>query len=532
MKKLILILIASTFILDVFCQELDPEVSRWSVMPQFGANYFDGDINQNLTNLFPTSSRDISLGATIEYSMTPVWGLNLDYFYFPLRARNSNPIPIFINTDLSSVCLNATINFTRLVFPQSKSKFYFQGGLGIGFASYVFDVRHAIHNLDGTYSQGTPVDMSEKAYDINGLNNVLLYDSKGQIKTGFAITVPVFFGAEYNFSKPLSVGIKVEYRAFNKDNLEGVTQLNYHGVTNDFVGFGTIFVRYKFRAVTRRHVRNSKVDELVKDQNPVVKELAKIIENQDKKVDSLNQKINELMNGIKLCCGETKKPETVFVKDTIPKKPLVLDSDGDGVPDYLDKCPNTPRGVAVDYKGCPLDSDGDGVPDYLDKCPNTPRGVAVDSNGCPLDRDGDGVPDYLDKCPDVPGLASNKGCPEVKEDVKKVLNLALTGVQFDTDKDIIKTYSYEILNKVVAIMKTNPTYNLEISGHTDNQGGAQHNLDLSHKRTEAVKKYLINHGVEASRLTNKWYGLTMPIASNKTAQGTYKNRRVEFKVTF
>ena len=90
------------------------------------------------------------------------------------------------------------------------------------------------------------------------------------------------------------------------------------------------------------------------------------------------------------------------------------DSDKDGVPDYLDKCPNTPAGVKVDPSGCPVDSDKDGVPDYLDKCPNTPAGMAVNAAGCPtLDTDKDGVPDYLDKCPDTPAgaVVDSSGCP-------------------------------------------------------------------------------------------------------------------------
>jgi len=91
------------------------------------------------------------------------------------------------------------------------------------------------------------------------------------------------------------------------------------------------------------------------------------------------------------------------------------DSDGDGVPDYLDECPGTPTGVQVDARGCPPDSDGDGVPDYRDDCPNTPRGVKVDARGCPVDSDGDGVPDYLDECPDTPRgtPVDEKGCPKV-----------------------------------------------------------------------------------------------------------------------
>ena len=112
-------------------------------------------------------------------------------------------------------------------------------------------------------------------------------------------------------------------------------------------------------------------------------------------------------------CPNTPSGVTVPAGVTLDAKGCPLDSDGDGVPDYLDQCPNTPTGVTVDAKGCPLDSDGDGVPDYLDKCPNTPAGVPVDATGCPLDSDSDGVPDYLDKCPNTPAgvKVDATGCP-------------------------------------------------------------------------------------------------------------------------
>jgi OmpA-OmpF porin, OOP family len=89
------------------------------------------------------------------------------------------------------------------------------------------------------------------------------------------------------------------------------------------------------------------------------------------------------------------------------------DTDGDGVPDDQDKCPGTPAGVTVGPDGCPLDSDKDGVPDHLDKCPGTPAGAIVDANGCEPDSDGDGVPDRLDRCPDtLPGeKVGPTGCP-------------------------------------------------------------------------------------------------------------------------
>jgi OmpA-OmpF porin, OOP family len=208
------------------------------------------------------------------------------------------------------------------------------------------------------------------------------------------------------------------------------------------------------------------------------------------------------------------------------------DADNDGVADINDKCPGTPAGVKVDSKGCPLDTDGDGVADYLDKCPGTPANVKVDANGCPPDRDGDGVPDYMDKCPDVKGTAANKGCPEVKQEVKDVFQKALQGIQFETGKDVIRPVSFGILDNVVSIMKENKEYNLTINGHTDNVGKADANMTLSQKRSEAVKAYLVKKGVEAGRLSAFGFGDTKPVGDNKTPDGRAKNRRVEFVVEF
>ncbi len=90
------------------------------------------------------------------------------------------------------------------------------------------------------------------------------------------------------------------------------------------------------------------------------------------------------------------------------------DSDGDGVPDNKDKCPNTPKGARVDANGCPKDTDGDGVVDGVDRCPDTPQGVKVDAEGCPLDSDKDGVFDGIDQCPDTPSgtRVDSKGCSQ------------------------------------------------------------------------------------------------------------------------
>jgi OmpA-OmpF porin, OOP family len=209
-----------------------------------------------------------------------------------------------------------------------------------------------------------------------------------------------------------------------------------------------------------------------------------------------------------------------------------IDTDGDGVPDYLDKCPNTPKGAAVGTDGCPVDSDGDGIFDYLDKCPNTPKGISVTPDGCPVDTDGDGVPDYLDKCPTVPGIKENNGCPEIKAETKKVFDMALRGINFQTGKAIIIGTSFQILNDIVLIMKENPEYKLEIDGHTDSQGNDDSNLKLSQARADAVKQYITDKGIDPARMTSKGFGETVPVADNNTSDGRALNRRVEFKVVF
>jgi OOP family OmpA-OmpF porin len=209
------------------------------------------------------------------------------------------------------------------------------------------------------------------------------------------------------------------------------------------------------------------------------------------------------------------------------------DSDGDGVPDYLDKCPGTPQGVTVDTKGCPPDTDGDGVPDYLDKCPGTPRGVMVDAKGCPVDSDGDGVPDYLDKCPGTPkGVPVDKtGCPPAGIEVVGDEWMVRGKVLFDLNRATIKPEAGELLGRVATFLRENPQYVVEIQGNTDSTGPMAWNMQLSAMRAEAVRKFLVDHGVADARLTTKGFGPNEPIVPNDTAENRAKNRRVDFKPT-
>jgi outer membrane protein OmpA-like peptidoglycan-associated protein len=202
----------------------------------------------------------------------------------------------------------------------------------------------------------------------------------------------------------------------------------------------------------------------------------------------------------------------------------------------MDMCPDTPLEtyLNVDKYGCPLDSDKDGVYDYLDECPETPVEARnhVDEVGCMLDTDGDGIHDYKDLCPTIVGVEENKGCPEITREVRTLLNKAMSGIQFEHNKAVIKPSSFKILDEIAEIFINNPDYIIEVQGHTDNVGQYDYNIDLSERRAYEVRRYLVSKGVPAARLIAHGYGPKIPIADNQTKAGRAKNRRVEFSISF
>jgi len=230
-------------------------------------------------------------------------------------------------------------------------------------------------------------------------------------------------------------------------------------------------------------------------------------------------------------CGKV----TVLIreKEKEPEAPKVAlkDSDGDGVPDIDDLCPDIPG--PKENHGCPVfaDKDGDGVPDDIDRCPDVPR--PKENFGWPWpDRDGDGVPDSEDLCPDEPGPADNHGCPRkmtlvvVKRDRIEIKQQ----VHFRPAKAVILKNSYELLTQVAQVIKDAPMIHVRIEGHTDNVGKLKTNMKVSQARADAVRTFLINQGVDPKQLVALGYGPTRPIAPNKTKAGKALNRRVEFRI--
>lgn len=144
----------------------------------------------------------------------------------------------------------------------------------------------------------------------------------------------------------------------------------------------------------------------------------------------------------------------------------------------------------------PIDTDGDGVVDSLDKCADTLKGARVDSNGC----------------------------------AEKAQTFKLEGVNFLSGSDQLTAESIENLSDVAAFLNAQPELRVELAGHTDAQGSAILNMQLSQKRADAVKNFLVRAGISPSRMRAVGYGETSPVATNTTSGGRAQNRRVEFKI--
>jgi OOP family OmpA-OmpF porin len=226
----------------------------------------------------------------------------------------------------------------------------------------------------------------------------------------------------------------------------------------------------------------------------------------------------------------------------------VRDTDGDGILDPNDRCVDMPETVNEfnDEDGCPesdRDADGfwddDGAGGTPDVCPDE-AGVAPD--GCPIpDTDGDGIVDPEDTCIPDPetknGYLDTDGCPdEVPREVTKFTG-AIKGITFDTDKDTIRKSSQPTLDETAKVLADHPDIRIEIAGHTDDTGEREHNIDLSKRRADSVKKYLVDKGIDSGRIETAGHGPdkpTDPVAEGDSSKvkkdKRSKNRRIEFKI--
>lgn len=248
---------------------------------------------------------------------------------------------------------------------------------------------------------------------------------------------------------------------------------------------------------------------------------------------------------------DQRPPEPVLTPDVVvvappppPPPPAPAppppDQDSDGIVDAKDACPTQARGANPDptKDGCPAaDDDGDTIWNHEDLCPSVTALPIADpqKRGCPLpDRDGDTVGDAIDACPDKPGAPNTdvkkNGCPGLVQ-VREGKLVILSPVFFATNKAKVLKKSFPVLTAVADALAAQPQIKkVRVEGHTDDRGNADKNTDLSKRRAESVRQFLIEKGVNPSRLDAEGFGPSQPIETNKTSKGRAANRRVDFKI--
>jgi OOP family OmpA-OmpF porin len=230
--------------------------------------------------------------------------------------------------------------------------------------------------------------------------------------------------------------------------------------------------------------------------------------------DPQNDRFSYGYAGLEFALGNKTKPQLAF---TNPAASLEkgYNAKYDDLKAQIDASKNDDEVNALKDKVNKLmtDSDGDGVSDYYDKCPNTPKGTAVDGAGCAL-----------------PKMEVVKPITYViTEEDKKIVTEAIKNLEFDLAKSTIRSTSFATLDRVANLI-ISKNLSLKLAGHTDSQGSDAYNLKLSKDRAEAIKAYLVSKGVNSSRIEATGYGESQPIDTNDTAAGRQNNRRVEFTI--
>jgi outer membrane protein OmpA-like peptidoglycan-associated protein len=236
--------------------------------------------------------------------------------------------------------------------------------------------------------------------------------------------------------------------------------------------------------------------------------------------------------------------------DVCPGEPETLNGhlDADGCPDATDAWPPVAASGTPAEAQAPLalpppavDSEGDGLLDVEDRCPAAAEDADgfEDADGCPeADNDRDGLADAADACPleaeVINGVKDEDGCPDkgaARVRVEGSRIVILEKVYFATGRDVILARSFPLLRQVASVLKANPQLaRVRVEGHTDDQGAAERNLDLSRRRAGNVRAFLVQEGIAPERLEAVGHGEEKPVDTNATAKGRENNRRVEFNI--
>lgn len=234
MKRIFFLFICFQIVNFTFAVE--PKYAHWSATIDLGTNFFDGDIKDIHTSFMDKLSHP-SLGATIDYAIFPFVSLGFAYNYHYVQADDGTD---YFTSNTQQFYPYLSLNLLNLSFQRNPGNFGLWAHVGFGLASYKFT------------NQTKPEIYYDPYY--NGSAHYYYLSNPSKLYNSYII--PYGFTLEYKISNQLSLGLQIDRSKYSKDNLEGITQFNWRGVTNDFVTSVMLQMRYKFCPKDQKHLRD------------------------------------------------------------------------------------------------------------------------------------------------------------------------------------------------------------------------------------------------------------------------------------
>lgn len=344
---------------------------------------------------------------------------------------------------------------------------------------------------------------------------------------GSAIHLVGGLGIDFYVTRNLSFGVQAAYRYMKTDILDGYAQLTAGNIPTNPDGYAEMGAKlsyYLFSSSDTDGDGISDEDEIRLGTNPY---------SNDTDGDGISDYEEIYIYKTDPFAIDTDTDSLSDMKEIqeYGSNPLLTDSDGDGILDADE---------ILLYKTSPrlADTDADGISDAEE--------LKNGTNPLKADTDDDSITDKFDKCPNTFGFAENNGCPvvpqniiirdtitqtkEVVRTIEKGQSYTPYGINFKRGKWDIEIESEPILDDVAKWLRENPTFVVEVRGHTDSEGADAANVVLSQKRAESVRSYLVRQGIDPMRLSAKGLGKSAPVSDNASLKGKAQNRRIEFYV--
>jgi OOP family OmpA-OmpF porin len=399
-------------------------------------------IGSNNKQDYTSPNGSFGYGAYVKNQITPTFGIQADFLAGKLTADHAQLDPSLVSQPASfstklnySASLSANVTLGNITWHTNRSAIQPYLTLGFGTMNY------------------TPVVTT-----VNGITANYKPNTDGKLNEVF---MPAGFGLKFNIASGVNLDLGYQVNFVYSDNVDGYD----YGNNNDRFSYGHVGLEFalgghsKSQLAVHNPVSSMRTEYLWENRNTEAR-----LQIQLDAEKARNEQLRIDLNA---------------TNATLAK--FTTDSDGDGVADIFDKCPNTPAGTKVDGSGCPL----------------------------PVTKPAENVKVY------------------VTEEDRKVVKEAIKNLEFDFGKATIREHSLPSLDRVAQLL-IDKNFTLNLVGYTDNVGGVKANLKLSKDRAEAIKTYLVSKGANPARIMATGYGKSHPIASNKTAKGRQINRRVEF----